>query len=130
MQLTEIGWEGCVRRIFFLTLFLGMFGFLSACGAPQSSPEAGQNLAVLKGCAACHSVDQTNKIGPTWVGLYGSKVELDDESFVTVDEVYLVESIKEPNAKIVKGFSRGSMPPVPLTDEEINDLVAYIKSVK
>jgi len=49
---------------------------------------------------------------------------------VTADEAYLLESIREPNAKIVKGFTRGAMPLVSLTDYEIISLVAYIKSVK
>ena len=85
---------------------------------------------MLKGCTSCHSVDDTTKIAPPWKGLYGSQVELNNDSLVTVDEQYLVESIKEPNAKIVKGFTKGAMPHISLTDEEVNALVAYIKSVK
>jgi len=111
-------------------LVLGMLGLISACGGASASPETGQNLAVMKGCIACHAVDETYKIGPTWVGLYGSQVEFDDGSFVAADETYLIESIKDPNAKIVNGFSKGSMPAVSLSDEEINALVTYIKSVK
>ncbi len=111
-------------------LLLMAFGFVTACVSNEPSPEAGQNLAVLKGCAACHSVDDTTKIAPPWRGLYGSQIELDDGSSVTVDEAYLIESIKEPNAKIVKGFTRGAMPAISLTEEEIDSLVAYIMSVK
>ena len=118
------------KAVLFL-LVMGILGVITACGSTAgTSPEAGQNLALQKGCAACHAVDETDKIGPTWVGLYGSQVELADGTFVTADEDYLIESIEDPNAKIVKGFSKGSMPPVPLTDEEIDSLVAYIKSVK
>jgi len=114
----------------FILFVLMLLGIVAACGSASPSPEAGQNLAVLKGCSACHSVDDTTKIAPPWRGLYGSQIELIDNSLVTVDEVYLIESIKEPNAKIVKGFTRGAMPAIPLTEEEINSLVAYIKSVK
>jgi len=85
---------------------------------------------VMKGCTACHAVDDTPRIGPTWVGLYGSQVELDDGSSVSADEAYLVEAIEEPNAKIVKGYALGSMPAIPLTEEELNVLVDFIKSVK
>jgi len=111
---------------------LGMLGLLvmTACGSSAPSPEAGQNLAVLKGCTSCHSVDDRTKIAPPWSGLYGSQIELSDGNQVTVDDAYLIESIKDPNAKIVKGFTRGAMPPISLTDEEIDALVAYIKSVK
>jgi cytochrome c2 len=112
-------------------LVLGVLGFVSACGSPEPNPEAGQNLAVTKGCSACHAVDDTpNKIGPTWVGLYGSQIELDDGTFVTADDAYLRESILEPSAKITKGYSKGSMPGISLTEEELNSLVAYIKSLE
>ena len=119
-----------MKNIVLLVIVLGTLGFLSACGDATISPEAGQSLAALKGCSACHSVDDRTKIAPPWRGLYGSQVELNDGSTVTVDEAYLIESIKEPNAKIVKGFTRGAMPKFSLADDEINSLVAYIKSVK
>jgi cytochrome c oxidase subunit 2 len=112
-----------------LTVLLFM-GLLAACSNAETSPEAGQNLAVLKGCAACHSVDNTIKIAPAWKGLYESQIELNDGSFVAADEAYLIESIKEPNAKIVSGYTKGAMPRISLTDEELNALVAYIKSVR
>ena len=119
-----------MNRIILIALGLGLIGFVAACGGADASPADGQNLAVTKGCSACHSVDGTDKIGPTWVGLYGSEVALDDGTFATADDDYLIEAIQDPNAKIVKGFSKGSMPPVSLTDDEVNALVTYIKSVK
>ena len=117
------------RTVAFL-LVMGMSAFFVACTSTDTSSEAGQNLAVLKGCTSCHSVDNTTKIAPSWQGLYGSEIELNDSSLVTADDEYLIESIKDPNAKIVKGFTRGSMPSISLTDDEINAIVAYIKSVK
>ena len=119
-----------MKQFALFILLLVVFVFISACGSADYSPEAGQNLAVLKGCSACHSVDNTNKIAPPWRGLYGTQVELNDGSFIMVDEAYLIESIKDPNAKIVNGFSRGAMPPISLTDDEVSALVAYIKSVE
>ena len=113
-------------------LLIGLLGLASACGNTDTSPEAGQELAVLKGCSACHAVDNNtpNKLGPSWVGLYGSQVELSDDSITTADEAYLIEAIKEPDAKIVKGYSKGSMPAIPLSEEELNALVTYIKSIE
>ena len=119
-----------MNRFILYLLLLSALSFATACVSNEPSPEAGQNLAVLKGCSACHSVDDRTKIAPTWRALYGSQVELADGSVITVDEAYLIESIKDPNAKIVKGFTRGAMPNLSLTDDEINALVAYIKSVK
>ena len=121
-----------MNRIVLVVIVLGLLGLVSACGGTDSSPEAGQNLAVLKGCSACHAVENTtpNKLGPSWVGLYGSQVELSDGSIFTVDEAYLIEAIKEPNAKIVKGYSKGSMPAISLSEGELSALVAYIKSLE
>ena len=107
--------------------FVLLFG---ACANGQSSPESGQNLSVIKGCAACHAVDDTPKVGPSWVGLYESQVELADGSTVTADEAYLIESTVEPNAKIVSGYSKGTMPAISLTDDELDAIVDYIKTLK
>ena len=111
-------------------VLLLLMGLLVACGSTGSGPEVGQNLSLTKGCTACHAVDETSKIGPTWVGLYGSQVELNNGSFVTADEAYLIESIKKPNAKIVQGSANDTMPKISLTEDELDALVAYIKSVK
>lgn len=119
-----------MNRVFPLVLAIGLFGLMSACGSAGASPEVGRELAVIKGCAACHAVDETAKIGPSWVGLYGSQIELADGSFVNADEAYLIESIQHPNAKIVKGYTKGAMPAIALSEEELNALIAYVKSVK
>jgi cytochrome c oxidase subunit 2 len=116
-------------KINILPVMLFLMGLLVACSS-TIGPEAGQNLSVIKGCSACHAVDETPKIGPSWVGLYGSQVELNDGSFVTADEAYLIESIKEPNARIAQGYTKGAMPGISLSDDELNALVAYIKNVK
>jgi cytochrome c oxidase subunit 2 len=85
----------------------------------------------MKGCSACHAVDDTlEKVGPTWVGLYGSQIELDDGTFVVADEAYLREAIIEPSTKITKGYSKGSMPGITLSDEEVDSLVEYIRSLE
>ena len=108
----------------------------SPAGSPSASPVAvagdakkGKALAIQ--CLSCHSVDGSPMVGPTWKGLYGEKVELEDGTTVTADDAYLTESIKDPGAKVVKGFPAGAMPPYGaiLTDENIADLVAYIRSL-
>jgi cytochrome c oxidase subunit 2 len=101
-----------------------------ALAAANQTPEGrGQALAVANGCAACHSVNGAAGVGPTWQALFGSKVELEGGQTVTADEAYLTESIKEPTAKVVKGFAP-TMPKYPFTDEEIANIVAYIKTLK
>jgi cytochrome c oxidase subunit 2 len=51
-----------------------------------------------------------------------------DGSTVVVDADFLKESIVEPNATIIEGYS-GFMPAYPLTDEQLDHLVAYTRSL-
>jgi cytochrome c oxidase subunit 2 len=95
--------------------------------------ECGLRWAQTYGCVGCHTTDGTPKIGPTWAGLFGSQVELADGSTVTADEAYLHESIVDPNAKIVAGFSPGVMPNTfddLLSDEQINQIIAFIETLQ
>ena len=83
-------------------------------------------------CKACHSVDGTPGIGPSWKGLFGHQAELADGTTATADEAYLKESILTPAAKIVKGF-QNIMPSSykdTLTEQQISDLIAYIETLK
>ncbi|MBS0452941.1 MAG: c-type cytochrome [Proteobacteria bacterium] len=90
--------------------------------------ETGRQLADAKGCAACHTVDGSPRVGPTWKGLYGKDETMADGSTEKVDETYLRNFILDPQAKKVKGFPP-VMPKLPLTDDEISALVAYIQSL-
>ena len=98
--------------------------------------EEGRQVAELMGCVACHSPDGTTmgKVGPTWKGLYGSKRDIARIGKILADDAYLRESIKEPTAKIVKGFETGDvgMPSYEgaLTDAQIDSLVLYLKTLR
>jgi cytochrome c oxidase subunit II len=99
--------------------------------AAAATPEGrGQALVAASGCAACHSINGAAGIGPTWYGLFGSQVSISGDGTVTADEAYIHESIKAPQAKIVKGFENQLMPTYGFNDEQINDLVAYIKTLR
>lgn len=82
-----------------------------------------------KGCVACHSLDGSKMVGPTFRGLFGKKENFEDGGEVVIDEAYLRESIREPNKHVVKGFA-GVMPPMPVTDEELGQLVEFIKALQ
>ena len=92
--------------------------------------DAGKELYENK-CRSCHSLDGTRVVGPTWKGLYGAKREFESGPTVDADENYLRESILNPNAKVVKGYP-AAMPPYAgqLSDDELSQLIDYIKSVK
>jgi glucose/arabinose dehydrogenase/mono/diheme cytochrome c family protein len=101
--------------------------------------EEGQRLYQLFGCVACHSADGVDvaKVGPTWLGLYGSErpvVVNKKKATVRVDEAYVRESILDPLAKIVAGYEKGeyAMPSYAgvVNDSQIEALVLYIKSLK
>ncbi len=94
--------------------------------------QKGQKYSNDKGCVACHSVDGTVKVGPSWKGVFGQQHVMDDGSTVTVDENYLRESILNPNAKIVKGYPKGVMPTFQgqLTEDQLNALIEFIKGLK
>jgi len=101
-------------------------------GASADPVARGQKLAQTYGCVACHSADGSQLPGPTWKGVFGHEVTLTDGSTVTADEAYLRESILNPGAKIVKGFPN-IMPATfgqQLSDEQVTDLIEYIKSLK
>lgn len=96
-----------------------------------ATPEGrGQALVAANGCAACHSTTGASGIGPTWRGLFGSEEELTDGTTVIADEAYLAESIHDPQAKIVAGFESQLMPSYDFTDEQIADIIAYIKTLR
>ena len=99
--------------------------------AGQASPAAaGHGLYESLGCASCHGANAEGGRGPALLGLYGSKVVLNNNQTVTGDESYLRESILNPQAKIANGFG----PIMPsfqgqLSEEQLLQVVAYLKSL-
>ena len=65
----------------------------------------GREVAEANGCFACHSLDGSQVVGPTWQGLWGAETALADGSSITVDESYVLESVRAPAAKLVEGFA-------------------------
>jgi cytochrome c oxidase subunit 2 len=98
-------------------------------GASLPLPVAGKELFSSLGCATCHRFDVQGR-GPMLANLYNKKVLLEDGRQVTADDDYLRESILNPGAKVVSGF-KPIMPTFQglVTEEQLNALVAYIKSL-
>jgi cytochrome c oxidase subunit II len=103
----------------------------SEIAAASQTPEGqGQLLAVKSGCIGCHSLDGSTLVGPSWFNLFGSTREFVDGTSLVADDAYLAESILDPKAKEVTGFSPTTMPPYVFTEEEIANIIAYIKTLK
>ncbi|MGH8474278.1 MAG: cytochrome c oxidase subunit II [Methylococcales bacterium] len=98
----------------------------SASGADGT--ENGRKIAEQQGCLGCHSIDGSPSTGPTWKGLFGKQEKLTDGSSVVVDEAFLRQSILEPHATVIEGFSP-MMPSYELSPEQVDALVAYSKSL-
>ncbi|MFJ7565807.1 c-type cytochrome [Herminiimonas sp. NPDC097707] len=90
--------------------------------------EQGRQLAQSKGCVACHSIDGSSGVGPSWKNLFGHTTSLTDGTSVTADEAYLKKSILDPSAQIVKGFPP-IMPKLEVSEAELAALLVYIESL-
>lgn len=101
-----------------------------AAAAGQTPEGRGQALVAANGCAACHSVNGAAGIGPTWYQLAGSEAPLSGGGTVIADDAYLAESILQPQAKIVAGFEGQQMPAYSFTEEQVADIIAYIKTLR
>lgn len=98
--------------------------------------ERGQRLVNTRGgCAACHSIDGSPGIGPTWLNAWGSRVEFTDGGVLEAGDAdawdnYVIESIINPNAKIHAGYPAAMTPYAGVFSEgELNDIVAYMRSL-
>ncbi len=104
--------------------------------APATTDEH-PGLAVLKqnACLTCHSQDGSKIIGPSFKGIFGkTETVVTDgvEREIVIDSAYIARSIKDPNADLVKGYMKGLMVSYEgvVTDEQIADIVNYIKNLK
>jgi cytochrome c oxidase subunit II len=90
---------------------------------------SGEKIFAELGCSTCHRTDTEGR-GPSLQGIFGKPVLLQDGRTVTADENYIRESILDPGSKIVSGF-KPVMPTFQglVSDEQLNALVAYVKSL-
>ncbi|MFO7609256.1 MAG: c-type cytochrome [Candidatus Krumholzibacteriia bacterium] len=92
--------------------------------------EVGELLYNRKGCVACHSLDGTKRVGPSFLDVYGHEVELRDGGSVVADDAYIRESILEPNVRIVAGYEPVMTPYAgQITDREIAAVTAWLKTL-
>ncbi len=133
-----------MRKAFFVLAVLVLL--LAACGgggggAAPAPAAGGANVAngeklfkqtvigAQAGCITCHSLDGSKLVGPSMKGIAtraGSEV-----AGLSAEE-YIRQSILEPNAHVVKDYPAGVMQSYKndLKEQELNDLVAYLLTLK
>jgi cytochrome c oxidase subunit II len=92
---------------------------------------AGQQLYQSLGCVSCHGANGEGGRGPTLAGVFGRRIQLANNQTIQADEVYIRESIINPQAKLVAGF--GPIMPTfqgQVTEDQIMQLLAFIKSLQ
>ena len=107
--------------------------------APAGDVENGRNLVMQNGCMGCHYIpgmSQPGFMAPGLANIGGYSTD-----------AYLKESMTDPNAVVVPGYNRNAhpntpwynvvdgkrqstMPPYPLDDKSLDDMVAYLKTLK
>jgi cytochrome c oxidase subunit II len=107
-------------------------------GTPEEcKPEKwGEKLFVKNGCTVCHGpggsgvVGGSKSPGPKLAGVYNTMQPMATGPGVMADENYIRESILRPNAKIVAGYTNVQMPAFVMKDDQLDAVIAYLKTLK
>lgn len=136
-----------MRRLYLLVAFALAVTLLAACGGGSSTTTgtgstggsgdanagkalfAQQTIGANVGCITCHSLDGSKLVGPSMQGI-GSRAGKEVQGLSA--EQYIHNSIVEPNAHAAEGYAVGVMPSYKgvVSDTQLNDLVAYLLSLK
>ncbi|MDY6981575.1 MAG: cytochrome c [Pseudomonadota bacterium] len=90
--------------------------------------QRGQELSTGLGCVACHTVDGSPGVGPSWEGMWGRTETLTNGNTIVVDEAYFRESLIDPPRKMVAGYPNVMLRYF-LEDEEITALMEFAKQL-
>ena len=104
--------------------------WLSGNVSGQTPVEAGKDLFQNKlGCASCHAGGAGQR-GAKLEGIFNTDVKLVGGQTVKADDQYIRNSILNPASQVVEGY-QPIMPTFKgqVTEEQLNSLVAYIKSL-
>lgn len=133
-----------MKKVYVFVAVIVLFSLaLTACGGGGGSSDGddavqrGKDLFAQSvigteaGCSTCHSLEAgVTIVGPSLAGIGTTAATM--VSGMNAEE-YLRQSILEPDAYVTEGFPAGTMPQVwkdVLTEDQVNDLVAYLLSLK
>jgi len=104
---------------------------------PEKKADNSTGLKILQknGCIACHSIDGSKVVGPSFKGLAGSMRTVTTNGAtrqVKADEAYIKNSIDNPDADVVDGYPAGLMKSYSkmISAEEMEQINEYFKSLK
>ena len=106
----------------------------SKAALPESPQAAGLQIIRDYGCIACHSIDGSRLVGPTYKGIFGKQAQVvtkGKERVITTDANYIKKSIYNPDDDIVKGYSKGLMRSYKneINEKEIELIIDYLKTL-
>ena len=113
----------------------GLFVIFAVCaclGAVElqaaGDAAAGEKLfnSILIGCSGCHSTGDEKIVGPGLAGIYeraATRTDLDADAYIT-------ESLRDPQAFVVPDFPGVMRTFDQLSDGDVNDLIAFLKTLK
>jgi cytochrome c oxidase subunit II len=99
----------------------------------QSEPD-GYLLLRNTGCIACHSLDGSKLVGPSFLGLYGKERQVTSgnrQVSVSANEKYIQNSIYDPDSQVVSGFNKGLMKSYKeiLKESDVRIITDYLKTL-
>ena len=112
----------------------------SGTSVPPNAPlhVLGQRLSQTLGCIACHHVDGSKAVGPSWRNLAGYPQTLANGTTEVADYQFLKSSILYPEHLQLQGFPAGAMPtsyramlsgPQHTNEHQLNALIWYINTL-
>jgi uncharacterized membrane protein/mono/diheme cytochrome c family protein len=115
-----------------LALLVVLITAAAPARATEGDPARGGALLAKKGCTSCHSTDGTQRSGPTLQGLFGSRRSVSTAGKthdVVADDAYIARSLRDPDADVVVGFPRGTMPKFDLDDRDASSIARAIEAL-
>jgi len=109
--------------------------WIKALPVKKADNSLGLKVLEKNGCIACHSIDGSKLVGPSFKGLHGSSSEVTTNgvnSKITVDSAYIASSIFDPNKDIVVGYPQGVMKSYKgiIQEKDIKLINEYLKTLK
>ena len=101
----------------------------------KADTNMGYKTLEKNGCLACHSIDGSKLVGPSFKGIWGAIIDVTTDGTahkLTVDSTYIKSSIYEPNKDIVTGYPQGVMKSYKgiISEKEIALVNEYLKNLK